>query len=163
MKDKATIRSDWRVSIILAPLCVLIAILHWETRRENPNICEDLLVAIVLAAGFVCIVKHLISYRLDSEQIACRLFGITYRKIIWRDIQQIGIACTSAKQRPGSNHLYVLVVLRGCPDFDPDGDAARFTFLHPRKTLKLNIRKDGILILEKYYGALDFGKDLIPL
>lgn len=146
----------WDIVVVMIILlgCVT-AILVWWLPKDAASQLR------YLATIIVCIGILLNTCRcflLSRGEFCCRLFGITYRKIPWKEIQQAGISSRKGKGGGiGGNGPFIMLTLKNCPRFQPGiENGATYFSNHPIRVIKIPYSKEIAKTLEKYYGPLDY-------
>ena len=73
------------------------------------------------------------NYVLTRESITCRMFFIPYRKILWEDVIQAGIALCGTGRYVDT---YLILTLKGCPQYELV-TVSCFLFCHVSKNLRV--------------------------
>lgn len=141
---------DW-VAIVCALLAIPVIIYALPFWPDGVDVrYQSRLPAIIIASS--CILFSAAgSTRFDEKGIVRLRFGIPYRFISWEQIDQIGKASSGKSQ-------LLLITLVGARRFQPEKDNAELYVLkHLTKVIAIRDSKKATTIIEKHYGALDYG------
>ena len=105
----------------------------------------------VLGAGFFAI-KWMYSVRFTAEEIVFYRLGLNYRRILWSDIVQVGIA----KEYNADKHTLVLTP-SGCPKYSEQyRTTTHYVEKHRWKLILLDATKENQEAVRRFYGELEY-------
>lgn len=112
------------------------------------------------AASILVLFGSFWHYHLDKQGITQSYFGVKRRKILWENVEQIGVIYTTTYVR-GSGRRHIVIIPKGCelPDLRKH-NGLDYIRRNRKRIMKLPCNRKNIELIEKYYGVLDFDSRL---
>lgn len=128
----------------------------------DPTEGKGMLLSLLILATIVwAIFNYGKNYILTKESITYRLYGISCRTILWKDVIQVGIALYGTGRNLENR---IILTLKDCPKYDPKKERGHtYCERYPKKTLSIPFPEYNFRLFEKYYGTLDYGYENLEL
>lgn len=153
---KATYYGTTHPGVLTIFFFAFAAILSWCAQQfcEDTSDLQKVLLASLLpwGAAIFYAIKWAHSVSFDAEGILFRRFGIVYRKLLWGDIIQVGIA-----KEYKATKLTIVVTPNTCPKFDSQYSTTTVYVEQYRHSLVLlDATKENQAIIHCFYGEFDY-------